>query len=176
MIKNLALVFLALSLAACQQKEISKKQIEYVDLRGYFNAEANRLNAQKLTFTKTVCINRKKESKLLNKSIDWEKELSVFKEADINKPAFKGMYHIGRMPNKTVYTALNKKNLVQRIEVDWGLSKKPIGIRIFQLTKNMIYRAADTLSYYPDSIYSIHKKQEVRVLGTTVYTIKGKFN
>ena len=176
MIKNLALVILAFSLAACQQKEINKKQIEYVDLQGYFSAEAKRLNSKKPTVLKTVGINQKSEKKLLEKTIDWEKELSVFKEADINKPAFKGMYHIGRMPNKTVYTALNKKNLVQRIEVDWGLSKKPIGIRIFQLTKNMIYRAADTLNYYPDSAYSIHKKQEVRVLGTTVYTIDGKFN
>jgi hypothetical protein len=176
MIKNLALVFLALSLAACQQKEISKKQIEYVDLRGYFNAEANRLNAQKLTFTKTVCINRKKESKLLNKSIDWEKELSVFKEADINKPAFKGMYQIRTLPNKTIYTTLSKNASVKRIEIDFGNTKKPIGIRIFQLTKNMIYQSTDTLSYYPDSVYSIHKKQEVRVLGTTFYTIDGKFN
>jgi len=174
--KNLILVFLVLSIAACQQKEISKKQIEYVDLGGFFSAEANRLNAQKPTFTKTVCLEGKKESKLLNKSIDWEKELSVFKDADINKPAFNGMYQISKLPNKTVYTALNKKNLVQRIEVDWNLAKKPSGIRIFQLTKNMIYCAADTLSYYPDSIYSIHKKQEVRVLGTTVYTIEGKFN
>jgi hypothetical protein len=176
MIKNLALVFLALSLAACQQKETSKKQIEYVDLRGYFNAEANRLNAQKFTFTKTVCINRKKESKLLNKSIDWEKELSVFKEADINKPAFKGMYQISMLPNKTIYTTLSKNASVKRIEIDFGNTKKPVGIRIFQLTKNMIYQSTDTLSYYPDSIYSIHKKQEVRVLGTTVYTIEGKFN
>lgn len=167
---------MVLSIAACQQKEISKKQIEYVDLGGFFSAEANRLNAQKPTFTKTVCLEGKKESKLLNKSIDWEKELSVFKDADINKPAFNGMYQISKLPNKTVYTALNKKNLVQRIEVDWNLAKKPSGIRIFQLTKNMIYCAADTLSYYPDSIYSIHKKQEVRVLGTTVYTIEGKFN
>ena len=83
--KILAFTFLVLSLAACQQKEISNKQIEYVDLQGFFIAEANRLNAQKPTITKSVCINEKKESKLLNKSIDWEKELSVFKEADINK-------------------------------------------------------------------------------------------
>jgi hypothetical protein len=176
MIKNLTLVFLALSLAACQQKEISKKQLEYVDLEGFFSAEAKRLNSQKPTLLKTVGINQKSEQKLLKKNIDWTKELSVFKEADINKPAFKGMYQMSKLPNKTVYTALNKKYLIQRIEVDWNLAKKPSGIRIFQLTKNIIYRAADTLSYYPDSIYSIHKKQEVRVLGTTVYTIKGKFN
>ena len=174
--KNLAFTFLVLSLAACQQKEIRNKQLEYVDLQGFFSAEASRLNAQKPKVLKTVGINQKSEQKLLKKTIDWEKELSVFKEADINKPAFKGMYQISKLPNKTLYTSLNKKNLVQRIEVDWNLAKKPSGIRIFQLTKNMIYCATDTLSYYPDSIYSIHKKQEVRVLGTTVYTIEGKFN
>jgi hypothetical protein len=102
MIKNLALVFLALSLAACQQKEISKKQIEYVDLGGFFSAEAKRLNSQKPTLLKTVGINQKSEQKLLKKNIDWTKELSVFKEADINKPAFKGMYQMSKLPNKTV--------------------------------------------------------------------------
>ena len=174
--KNLAFTFLVLSLAACQQKEIRNKQLEYVDLQGFFSAEASRLNARKPTFTKTVGINEKKESKVVNKNIDWEKELSVFKEADINKPAFKGMYQITKLANKTIYTSNSKNAPVKRIEVDFGDTKKPTGIRIFQLTKNMIYRASDTLSYYPDSVYSIHKKQEVRVLGTTVYTIDGKFN
>ena len=174
--KILAFAFLVLSLAACQQKEIRNKQIEYVDLQGFFSAEASRLNAQKPTFTKTVCINGKTESKVVNKSIDWEKELSVFKEADINKPAFKGMYQITKLANKTIYTTVSKNVPVKRIEVDFGNTKKPIGIRIFQLTKNMIYQSTDTLSYYPDSVYSIHKKQVVRVLGTTDYAIDGKFN
>ena len=80
--KNLAFTFLVLSLAACQQKEIRNKQLEYVDLQGFFSAEASRLNARKPTFTKTVGINEKKESKVVNKNIDWEKELSVFKEQD----------------------------------------------------------------------------------------------
>jgi hypothetical protein len=174
--KILAFAFLVLSLAACQQKEISNKQLEYIDLQGFFSAEASRLNAQKPTLTKMVCINGKTESKVLNKSIDWEKELSVFKEADINKPAFKGMYQIRTSPNRTIYTTLSKNVPVKRIEVEFGDAKKPTGIRIFQLTKNMIYQSTDTLSYYPDSVYSIHKKQVVRVLGTTIYTINGKFN
>jgi hypothetical protein len=174
--KILAFTFLILSLASCQQKEISNKQLEYVDLQGFFSAEAGRLNAKKPTFTKTVCINGKKESKVLNKSIDWEKELSVFKEADINKPAFKGMYQISTLPYKTIYTTHSKNATIKRIEVDFGDTKKPLGIRIFQLTKNLIYQSTDTLSYYPDSVYSIHKKQEVHILGTTVYIIKGKFN
>jgi hypothetical protein len=174
--KILAFTFLVLSLAACQQKKIRNKQLEYVDLQGFFSAEARRLNGLKPTFNKTVCINGKKESKVLNKSIDWEKELSEFKEADINKPAFKGMYQISTLPNKTIYTTLRKNVSIKRIEVEFGDAKKPTGIRIFQLTKNMIYQSTDTLSYYPDSLYSIHKKQVVRVLGTTVYTINGKFN
>jgi hypothetical protein len=174
--KILAFTFFVLSLAACQQKEISNKQIEYVDLQGFFSAEANRLNSQKPTFTKTVCINGKKESKVLNNTIDWEKELSVFKDADINKPAFKGKYQITKLANKTIYTSNSKNALVKRIELDFDDTKKPMGIRIFQLTKNMIYQSTDTLSYYPDSVYSMHKKQEVRILGTTVYTIEGKFN
>jgi hypothetical protein len=174
--KILAFAFLVLSLASCQQKEISNKKLEYIDLQGFFSAEAGRLNAKKPTFTKTVSINGKTESKVLNKSIDWEKELSVFKEADINKPAFRGMYQITKLPNKTIYTTLSKNASVKRIEVDFENTKKPIGIRIFQLTKNMIYQSTDTLSYYPDSVYSIHKKKVVRVLGTTIYTINGKFN
>jgi hypothetical protein len=174
--KNLAFAFLLLSLAACQQKEIRNKQLEYVDLQGFFSAEASRLNSRKPTFTKTVGINGKKENKVLSNTIDWDKELNVFKEADINKPAFKGMYQITTLANKTIYTSNSKNAPVKRIEVDFGDTKKPIGIRIFQLTKNMIYQSTDTLSYYPDSVYSIHKKQAVRILGTTVYTIEGKFN
>ncbi|MFM6953806.1 MAG: hypothetical protein ACKOWL_02355 [Sphingobacteriaceae bacterium] len=174
--KNLAFAFFIFTFTACQQKESSPKQTEYIDLQGFFSVEAKRLNKIKPKLLKTVGVNENREQQLLSKSVDWEKELSVFKEADINKPAFKGMYQISRLPGKTLYTALSKKALVQRVEIDWGLTKKPIGIRIFQVTKNIIYQSTDTLSYYPDSVYSIHKKQVVRVLGTTFYTINGKFN
>ena len=82
--KILAFAFLVLSLAACQQKEIRNKQIEYVDLQGFFSAEASRLNAQKPTFTKTVCINGKTESKVLNKTLNmWHEEDSQHQKSNL---------------------------------------------------------------------------------------------
>ena len=42
-------------------------------------------------------------------------------------------------------------------------------------TKNMLYENTEKLSYFPDSLYLIQKKQRVRLLGTDTYRISGLF-
>ncbi len=44
---------------------------------------------------------------------------------------------------------------------------------IYNDSKNMLYESQEWLSYFPDSLYQIDKKQTVRLLGTNTYKIKG---
>jgi len=66
---------------------------KYFDLKGFIQLEADRLNKENAAVVKEVSINEEIEKKKMG-NVDWEKELEVFSEADINQPAFEGQYRV----------------------------------------------------------------------------------
>lgn len=69
------------------------------DLAGFLNQEANALAQQKVAVKKTVSeAGEAKETKTLQ-NLDWKEELGSFADADINKPALKGLFDIDKATN-----------------------------------------------------------------------------
>ncbi|MNT73709.1 hypothetical protein D3C72_2124500 [compost metagenome] len=118
-------------------------------------------------------VNESSETKNIRVA-DWAKELSVFSEADINRSAWKGLFHIEKNKEQEVYSSDDKKVPVKEVLIT-KTGGKVQGIKILIRTSNMLYSSADTLSYYPDSLYQIKKKQEIRLLSEKNYIITGKF-
>ena len=86
------LLLLVLLFTSCEQKGKEKsKDLTYFDIEGYFKKEANRLSGKNRPIDKTVWINGKSEHHIINIK-NWEKELGVFIEADINKGSWKGSF------------------------------------------------------------------------------------
>ncbi len=170
----LLLIFglLAIGLASCRP-EI--KKANFFDLSGYFTKEAARLKVQNKPVLKTVEQNGTSESKKILIR-DWDAELSLFKNSDINKPAWSSSYEIHGDGGLIIYLAkdtdLRTRKLMIKQEngnVKW--------IVIYNHTpKNMLYDSFEKLTYIPDSLYLIEKRQSVRVLGINRYRIKGLLN
>ncbi|MFA4871270.1 MAG: hypothetical protein WC623_23930 [Pedobacter sp.] len=172
--RTLLIPVILLVFSGCNPAEKSQKNdLSYFDLKGYFEKEALRLNKRNPVFTKTVMVNKSSETKKIQIR-DWEKELSVFSEADINRSAWKGLFHIEKNMEQEVYTSDDKKVPVKEVLIT-KRGEKVQGIKILMRTNNMLYSSADTLSYYPDSLYQIKKKQEIRLLSEKNYIITGKF-
>ncbi len=55
---------------------------------------------------------------------NWEKELRMFVNSDINKTALIGTYNIQKMGNVVTYTSKESKNTVQSMKVELDASKK----------------------------------------------------
>ena len=150
----------------------SGASLKYFDINGYFAKDIARLNKLNKPVLKTVTHNAVSESKTVHIS-DWELELSLFKEADINRPAWKDSYTMldedGLIVYRAKYPELKMRQML--IKQDKGKVK---WILIYNKTpKNILYQTAEKLSYFPDSLYIIDKMQKVRLLGSNFYEIKG---
>lgn len=150
-----------------------KDTLNYFDLKGYFEKEAARLTKENPVFTKTVMINDAAESKK-TRIADWKKELSIFSDADMNRNAWKGLFKITNNGGQEIYTSAQEKIPVKELRIA-RRNGKVYHISILVKNSNILYSSADTLSYYPDSLYQVKKKQHIRLLAEKKYTITGKF-
>ena len=175
--KKTTLAAIALLLFSCSQPEQQVKNgtdATYFDLAGYFNGEANRLQAANPSIRKQVMAKGKAEVKN-TKVTDWKTELASFTNADINKTSWRGEFSITKDDSLTTYITDNPKIPVKKLEV-LQKSAQVIGIRIFKSSENALYDAVDTLIYFPDSIYIIKNQQKIKLLNVKNYEVIGKFN
>ncbi|MDB5009270.1 MAG: hypothetical protein JWQ06_59 [Mucilaginibacter sp.] len=148
--------------------------LKYVDLKAYFKGNSAHLTVLNKPVYKTVTHNGVTESKKVH--IDnWERELSLFSESDINKPAWKDSYFIQNTVNTLVYKAkypeLQTREIIINREND-----KIKRITIVNHTQNILYETREKLIYIPDSMYNIEKMQHVKLLGSNKYDITGILN
>ena len=159
--------------SACKRdvKE-SGAALRYFDINGYFTKDIARLGKLNKPVLKTVTHNTVSESKTVHIN-NWELELSLFKEADINRPAWKNSYTVidedGLVIYRAKYPELKMREMLikkDKEKIKW--------ILIYNKTpKNILYQTTEKLSYFPDSIYVIDKIQRVRLMGSNFYEIKG---
>jgi hypothetical protein len=169
-------IVIVLLLSGCFSKETekSRQQIYYFDLKGYFSKTAQELNKRNPTINKTVAKDNIKETQNLTIK-NWNQELALFIEADINKPAWKDSYRKDSTATKITYSANDEDLKTKRIEIffEKGILAK---IKINSTVDNLLYQSKEDLEYIPDSAYSIKKYQKVIFLGENNYLIKGKLN
>lgn len=147
---------------------------KFFDIKGYFRADSARLSKLNPLISKTVVHNGITETKKVHIP-NWGTELSLFSESDINKPAWKSSYNIQTTDDFLIYTAKDPSLKTQRIVIKKEGDRLK-WIVIANHTKNILYESFEKLTYFPDSLYLIQKKQRVRVLGTDTYKISGSLN
>lgn len=81
-------------LVGCSEPETApqKEQAAYFDVRGFINDQIAELEKEPVKLQKTVGLKgEKQETQIINKP-DWETELALFREIDLNKKALAGSY------------------------------------------------------------------------------------
>ena len=173
-------IILLLVLHSCKNDVRADKNTgQFFDLKKYFNDESLRLKKANPLITKIASHNKNKETRQL-RIADWATELSLFTESDINKPAWKASYKVVNSEGILSYTAKDPALKTQDIIIKKH-GDKVKWILIVNHTKNtvlgkVLYETTEKLSYIPDSIYQIQKRQFVRTLGFNTYSINGRFN
>jgi len=173
---NILTVFglLAFCLAACKP-EI--KKTNFFDLSGYFTKEAARLKALDKPVFKTVEHNGVSESRKIVIR-DWDAELSLFKNSDINKPAWSNSYEVHSDSSIVMYTSKDPDLKTQKLIIRQENGKVKWIVIYNETPKSWVSlsNSFEKLTYFPDSLYLIEKRQSVRILGINRYRIKGLFN
>ncbi|HEY0246470.1 MAG TPA: hypothetical protein VGC01_12960 [Mucilaginibacter sp.] len=163
-------------LSACQPdlKETGS-DMKYFDLKAYFKAKVSKLSTQNRPVLKTVTHNGVTETKTISIN-NWERELNMFSESDINKPAWKDSYSVQNTAGGSlIYIAKDPELQTREIIINKDKDKVK-SILIFNHTKNILYETNEKLTYVPDSVYRIEKSQHVKLMGSNQYDIKGIFN
>lgn len=166
-----AVLVVLFGLGSCKPN-VQQNKINYFDLKSYFASQSQKLEKQNLRVVKTVSRNKEAETKKV-KIANWAGELSVFSESDINKPSWRSSYKTIVSGNITIYKAIEPDLKTREI-----ILKKERGLltylMIFNVVNNSLFQTREKLTFYPDSLYQIERKQHVRFLGTNDYLITGK--
>ena len=131
-------------LASCETEKNNEDQTKkFFDLKGFIEGQITELNLEKPVVSKSMAIG-KERSKLSSKEIDWKKELELFIQADINKPAYKNSYTVNR-PDSLTYEYVVKQNekipvryLKIKLDRPGGL---PVKIEALLQSQNKLYQS-----------------------------------
>jgi len=165
------------ALQGCSKPAIKETgaRLTYFDIKGYFERDSARLTKLNKPVYKTVMHNGVIESKTVHIT-NWGTEFAFFEASDINRPAWKNSYTVVADSDITIYLAKDSDLFTREVMIK-QLNGKLKWIRILNHSskKNRFYSNGETLSYFPDSLYLIQKRQSIRLLGTNRYVIKGLF-
>jgi hypothetical protein len=179
------IIILTLSISAltCTQSDrvaYNVKSKHFFDLKGYFNAESQRLQKNGRKVTKTVVADGKTESQTVDE-FDFHRELDFFVGADINRPAWSDKYAVDTSLNRQyqitqlIYKCIDKSLKVQNIVVDFEVDVVK-NIRIESNTSNSIATSSQTLVYQPAIGYSIESRQKAALGDEQLFKVKVFFN
>ncbi len=166
---------LACLLGSCSNPDQEKQNAgaTYFDLKGYFGKQAKKLAQRDPMVSKTVFVNGAAEHKAV-KIKNWDKELSSFIDADINKRAWQGEFKSVNANNVQTYITNNEKVPVKKLQV-MKRNGEVTRVMIILKNSNYLYSSMDTLTYYPDSLYQIRKYQQIKLMEPKNYRITGVF-
>lgn len=158
---------------SCNSETQQHAATDFFSLKHFFEQESIRLKGFK-TVNKRVQHNEKAEQKAIFIG-SWAKELSIFSESDINKPAWRDSYRVVQDSAGVCYSALDSALRTRSIFIKRNAFNKVVRVDIVNRTDNALYQSNERLVYIPDSLYSIDKKQHVLLLGDDYYQITGRF-
>lgn len=137
-----ALLVVTLFVSSCTDSVRQNQPNVYYDVLGFVKGQIANLSAQKPLVSKDVAINEKRNQQI-TRAIDWSRELELFTQADINKPALRSSYQITRPDSLTYQYTLKKseeKLTVRSLTVRLDASThQPRQIEAVLQTSNPLY-------------------------------------
>jgi hypothetical protein len=132
----------ALLLTACDNGPQQSAKPVYYDVAGYVDGQMKVLETTKPMVQKQAQMGNKTE-KRSTQTLDWSRELELFKQADINKPALRSSYVIAH-PNALTYRYTLKpteeKLTVRSLTVQLdSATRQPRRIEATLVTDNPLY-------------------------------------
>lgn len=135
------LLFISLLLIGCTESETQNATKTNFDLAGLVNQQIAELNKNQPLTHKSLEIEGKKEVLNTNK-IDWQKELELFLQADLNKQSYQLSYNKEETPQMAVYTLKEGEKLpVKSLKIIFDEDKTVKHLEALLQTKNYLYES-----------------------------------
>lgn len=161
-----------------EQTSVVKTEPSFFDLKEYFETQVTSLSEVK-KISKTTLVDGKRIEKELD-SIDFNQELKVFKESDINKIAWIDKYEVDSiydeksMLNQIIYKATDEKLRTQKLLISFNQSVVDT-IEIFNNVSGNIAKLDQHLTYIPSYGYLIESTQKITLSKKHVLAVDVQF-
>ena len=159
---RLFLPFLLL-LTGCYAEEIQRELQDepFFDLSGYIDRQVDSLQTAGTVVTKSITLNGTSETREIT-DLNFANDLRVFREADINKPAWVDKYTVEREAdgNRVVrtYVAVDSSMQTRRLRVV-TMADDPVLIEIYRKTGTVLSDGRHQMTYEPTSGYEMVSRQ-----------------
>ena len=139
--------FLPLFLFSCSQTQEKPQTPTYFPLKAFMEQQIAVLASQKPLVTKTVAAEGQAD-KTQTRALDWAKELDLFVQADLNKPAYINSYTVLNDGNTTQYILKDGENLpTQLVKITRdSVTQQPIKIEALSQTENYLFTSHKKVS------------------------------
>lgn len=139
-----------LILAGCNNAAQQTQPNVYYDVAGFVNQQIADLSASKPVLKKEAMINAMDSKWESTHDVNWNRELELFIQADINKPALRSSYQIARPDSLTYQYTLkqSEERLTVRsltVQLD-SATRQPLQIKAVLQTGNPLYSSERNLS------------------------------
>lgn len=150
----------------------------FFDLQAYFQSEIERLNAAAPLLEKQVAYNKKTET-LSSSENDFAKELKLFEDSDINRPAWTDKYQIdsllsGNQLEQLTYSALDSSLRIRSIQIDYREGELA-QVKIYKKQESFVGRSRQQLTYAPQEGYRIQSFQKTILMPARELAIEADF-
>ena len=172
------LLLVPLFLLSCNNSENKIQSKTYYDLAGLITQQISDLSAKKPLVEKTVGLIDKQE-RIETRDIDWNKELELFLQADLNKQSYQSGYTIDVKDKRINYLLKKGEKLpVKQLTIEFDDKDLPRHIEATMHTSNYLYESdkkltADLINNQLKS-YKIEGYQELFVGSKKSFNIEGK--
>ena len=136
--KVIGLIIFCALLSACNPEIKEGQTKRYFDLKGLVETQIKTLNKQKLVVQKTILMSNKVENQSIN-TIDWAKELELFIQTDLNKPAFAQSYQVDSSLAGVKYTLKETEKLPVKYLTISKIGEDTIKVEALVSNENYLY-------------------------------------
>lgn len=176
LILTLGFIFLQFCFSCSNPAEKAQKHL-YFEWKQFLQAEITRLKSINPPIRKSIILNEKKEEKTLHQ-VNFENELSLFLDADLNKPAFENSYDNLSENNIIWYSLKKEENLkVKKVLIHLDNAEMPENVEIVIQEKNILFSTEKKLNMHFTEgklqTYSIEGTQQLAWLSPTNYKMMG---
>jgi outer membrane lipoprotein-sorting protein len=184
---NLRLLFLLLLfvLAACSPEANQARTGQYFNLASFIEAQISDLDSLHPTVEKTVGSGQAQETRRIS-AINWTKELDLFLQSDLNKPAYRNSYQVEKKGEQTViYRSIPGEEVTVKylkIETD-AATGKPRTVEVTMTSENYLYNSEkklllhcspDTQGHWLVRDYQVSGYQQLAFFNKKPFEVKGR--
>jgi len=169
---------LLVALCSCRQEKVQDLQTAYFDNPSFFEAEIKRLNQTKMGAIKQLEAGDSQGQARVS-SIDWSKELEIFRQIDLNKAVYSGKFKVNNNYNELLgITSLDRIqdniNIVNYTKAT-DPSSKIIWLEATKMDVSIFTETTTHWRYVPDSGYTIRGEEKIKGLIANTFEVSAVF-